>query len=171
MAGESGVDHHAELRRHLEELTGAERELDAQIESALSRLDAAAAEGVSEAEAEAVRAELDAAAASTRAHFQGLRADLERRLGREPPKGRREELQQALEDLELTAQRLEAGAERRRAELASLATGHGPLQEDEAGFAQMTSDLDAGMAQARAQFAAMRAEIERELKDGPPPPE
>ncbi len=170
MAGEPDEDFHAGLQQHLEELVRAEREADAEFKRVLSSLDATGARGFSEAEAEAVKADLIASAASTRAHLQGLRADIERRLGRDPPKGRREQMQQMLEDMDLAQQRLEKEAERRRAQLASMGASLGPLQEYEAALAQMVSDLDAAVADGRAHLAGARAEILRGLDEGTAPP-
>ena len=83
----------------------------------------------------------------------------------EPAEDPRAKLQDTLEELARAQQELEAEVERRKAELASLAPGPRPAEEFEAAVARMMADMDAAVAETRAQLATLRADLERQAKD------
>ena len=56
--------------------------------------------------------------------------------------------------------------ERRKAELDSLEPGPRPAEEFEAAIARLMADLDAAVAETRAHLATLRADLERQAKDG-----
>ncbi len=168
MKGETTRQRDAQLQQELDHLFRMEQDVGAKMEATMARLEAEQ-NTISSAEFEVAKKELNASAAFTREHFQELRADIERRSNRGPAVGRRAELRHALEDLDHAERRLEAGFERQKARVLSMEPGPLPPAEFEAGIARMMVDLDAAGVQARAHFAEMRAEIERELKDGADP--
>jgi chromosome segregation ATPase len=177
MTGGSSADRIAHLKQAIAQSERFEREIEAKRDEILARIDAQAAEPPSQVAA--AKEDMMASAASSRAYPQAVRGDMERRLAiieareraadgapPDPRAERRMELQEALEDLMFSVQRLEENAESQRAQIRSMSPELvNPGADFQAAIEEMVAELESAMVDARVHFAAMQAEIERELAE------
>ena len=178
MTADAASDHRAQLRQSIEQLEREERRLDADSQAMLASFDTQLA-GLSQAQIDAAKKDMIASMVSTRAHLQAVRGDIARRLAiieararasgdgpTDPRSERRTELEDALEDLKLSEQRIEENVERQRAQILSMSPElMNPGADPKAVISEMLAQLDSITPEVRTQFEAARAEIERELAE------